>query len=166
MAWTGEADDIPAALNDLTGRVIGCAIEAHRNLGPGLLERLYEDALCYELGKAGIGFARQVEARVPYKEILLSEMRFDLVVEASIIVELKSIEKVHDVHLAQLVSYLRGSGLTVGLLINFNVSKLLHGVHRRVNTNRVEYARPIELNQPNSTPHSSSALSATSAFKL
>lgn len=120
--------------SELTHRVIGCAMEVHRALGPGLLERLYEEALCIEFAAAGLRYERQVCFRVPYKGVLLSEQRLDLVVERAAVLELKSVQTVQDVHLAQLVSYLRATGLPVGLVLNFNVMRLRDGVFRRLNT--------------------------------
>lgn len=142
---------IPAVWNGVTSRIIGCAIEVHRTLGPGLLERLYEEAMAYELSRAGLELARQFVIRVPYKDILLAEQRLDLVVARGVVVELKCIDKVADVHLAQLVSYLRSANLPVGLLINFNVPRLTDGVYRRVNSRAVVEVSP-------------SVPSATSAF--
>lgn len=124
----------PEALNDVTGAIIGCAMEVHSHLGPGLIERLYEDAMIHELGERGLTVARQVPIAVPYKSITLSGQRLDLVVNASVVVELKSIEAVSQTHLAQLVSYLRAGGYPVGLLLNFNVARLKDGIFRRANT--------------------------------
>jgi GxxExxY protein len=123
---------VPDAWNAVTERIIGCAIEVHRTLGPGFLERLYEDAMAFELGAAGLAFIRQHPIRVRYKSILLSEQRLDLVVENLVVVELKSVEAVPDAHLAALVSYLRAADLPLGLLINFNVLQLSKGVYRRL----------------------------------
>jgi GxxExxY protein len=125
--------DIPPELNDLTDRVIGCAIEVHRHLGPGLLERVYEAAMLHELDLAGISAAQQVEITVPYKGITLAGQRADLVVADRLVVELKAVEAVSDVHLAQLVSYIRSGGYPLGLLINFHVPVLRKGLYRRIN---------------------------------
>lgn len=125
--------DIPAELNDLSDRVIGCAIEVHRHLGPGLLERLYETAMLHELQQADIPVTQQVEITIPYKGITLTGQRADLVVDGSLVVELKAVETVSDVHLAQLVSYIRSGGYPLGLLINFHVSVLRKGLYRRIN---------------------------------
>ena len=114
-------------------RVIGAAMEVHTHLGPGLLEGLYEDALCVELAAMGLPFQRQVEAVVEYKGIPLRGQRLDVVVDSSIIVELKAVERVQDVHKAQLLSYLRMSKLPLGFLINFNTTHLRDGLHRVLN---------------------------------
>ncbi len=126
---------VPDEWNMLTRRIIGCALEVHSNLGPGYLERIYEDALMYELDQAGISAKRQVEIVVPYKGISLGGQRLDLVVESLVIVELKAVAEVADLHLAQLVSYLRGAKLPLGLLINFNARRLKDNIFRRLNEN-------------------------------
>ena len=129
-----RSPELPDGVNQLSKRVIGCAIEVHRQLGPGLLERLYEEALLYELNAAGIGTERQVAVPVRYKSAVLQGQRLDLLVEGMIVLELKAIESVSDVHLAQLVTYLRVAELPLGILINFNVPLLTQGVYRRINS--------------------------------
>jgi GxxExxY protein len=126
--------ELPEVWRVHTGRIIGCAIEVHRHLGPGLLEKVYEDAMEYELQAAGVAVQRQLAFRVPYKGVLLSEQRLDLLIEGRVVVELKCIEKVNDLHLAQLVSYLRCGNYPLGLLINFNVNQLKQGIYRRINS--------------------------------
>jgi GxxExxY protein len=121
----GNAED-----NAVTERVIGCAIEVHRELGPGLLESVYESALCIELTSARIEFRRQVGIPLYYKGELLSEHRPDLVVADRLIVEVKSVEHMNPVHLSQMMTYLRVCGVKVGLLINFNSAYLKHGIRR------------------------------------
>ena len=116
--------------NELTERIIGCAIEVHRNLGPGLLESIYEKALCHELSQQGIQFESQKTIPVTYKSISLGEFRLDLLVENSIIVELKAVERNDPVFKAQLLSYLKLTGIRLGLLINFNVPLLKDGISR------------------------------------
>lgn len=117
----------------LTDRVIGLAIEVHRGLGPGLLESAYEECLCYELKDAGISFARQVALPLSYKAVRLDcGYRMDLVVDESVVVELKSVEKLLPIHDAQLLTYLRLSGLSVGLIFNFNSRVLKEGLRRLV----------------------------------
>lgn len=117
----------------LTEQIIGAAIEVHRELGPGLLESAYEECLCYELSQRGLAFRRQVELPVRYKSIRLScGYIADLIVEEAVLLELKSIDELHPVHDAQLITYLKITGLKVGLLINFNVPVLKEGIHRRV----------------------------------
>ncbi len=127
----GEPD---GEINRLTEVVIGAAIEVHRVLGPGLLESFYEEALCIELAERGIPFVRQPAHSVVYKGILIGEARPDLIVDGRVLVELKAAQAHAPVHLAQVLSYLRATGLTVGLLINFNVRLLREGVRRVVYT--------------------------------
>lgn len=116
----------------LISRVIGAAIEVHRQLGPGFLESIYERALCYELESLGIPFEQQVDILVPYKEIVIPGQRLDLVVDNFLILELKAIEQILPIHEAQLLSYMKSTGLKVGLLINFNVKQLKSGIKRMV----------------------------------
>ena len=118
------------AINQLTEKVIGCAIEVHRALGPGLLESIYEEALCIELEDAGLNFTRQRRVPVQYKGRTIGEHRLDLVVEDEVIIELKSVERYDPVFEAQLLSYLKMTGKRVGLLINFNSRLLKDGVKR------------------------------------
>jgi len=116
---------------DTTDRIIRCALEVHRALGPGLLENVYESALCVELEVNGIPFERQVQVPLFYRGELIAAHRIDLVVEGEVIVEVKSVERLAPIHRAQLLSYLRMKSLKVGLLLNFN-SPALHGGIRRV----------------------------------
>ncbi len=120
-------------INLLTGKVIGAAIEVHKILGPGLLESVYEEALCLELQLRGIAFERQKELAVEYKENRLDcGFRLDVVVEKVLILELKSCETILPIHKAQLLTYLKLSGIKTGLLINFNVPVLKQGIKRMV----------------------------------
>jgi len=119
-----------AAVDCLARRVIGAAIEVHRVLGPGLLESIYEEALCVELSLAGISFERQVQVRVRYKQREIGDARLDLLVERLLIVELKTVEAIAAVHLAQVLSYLKIKRLGLGLLLNFNVANLSQGIRR------------------------------------
>jgi GxxExxY protein len=122
------------SFNELTERVIGACIEIHRSLGPGLLESAYEECPCYELLQTGIKFERQKPLPVHYKDVKLDcGYRLDLVVEEKIIIELKAVESLLPIHVAQLLTYLKLSGLTLGLLINFNVAMLKQGIKRIVN---------------------------------
>ncbi|MBI2683329.1 MAG: GxxExxY protein [Acidobacteriales bacterium] len=117
----------------ITEEIIGAAIEVHRLLGPGLLESAYEQCMCRELSLRGIQFRSQVELPVEYKGVALDcGYRLDLLVNETVIVELKAVEKILPIHTAQLVTYLRLSGKKVGLLINFNVPLLKDGIVRRV----------------------------------
>lgn len=115
----------------LSERVIGCAIEVHRHLGPGLLESAYEDCLCFELGNTGLRFRRQVELPVIYKGMpLASAYRLDILVDERLVLEVKSVERILAVHEAQLLTYLRMSGHRAGLLLNFNHAVLKEGIRR------------------------------------
>ncbi len=119
--------------SSLTGEIISASIEVHRELGPGLLESAYKACLCRELAIRGIGFQTEVSLPVEYKGIHLDYgYRMDLVVADKIAIEVKSIEKILPIHEAQLLTYLRLSRLRVGLLINFNVRLLRHGIIRRI----------------------------------
>ena len=120
--------------SELSGKIIGAAIEVHRVLGPGLLESLYEEALVVECGLQGITVSRQLEVPVDYKGLRLQNLlRLDLMVGDEIIVEVKSVEKILPVHEAQLLGYLRMTRKKLGLLINFNSAILSKSVRRIVN---------------------------------
>jgi GxxExxY protein len=119
--------------DELSRRVIGCAIEVHRNLGPGLLESTYRQCLACELSHAGIPFQMEVPLPVQYKEMLLDcGYRIDLLVGGDLIVEIKCVETLLPIHQAQILTYMRLSKIPVGLLINFNVTKLQNGIKRFV----------------------------------
>jgi GxxExxY protein len=118
---------------ELSRSVIGAAIEVHRELGPGLLESTYEVCLCEELRIRGIRWERQVALPVRYKGVTMKEAyRIDLVVEGALIVEVKAVEALDPIHESQVLTYLRHTGLRVGLLINFNVAVLKDGIKRLV----------------------------------
>jgi GxxExxY protein len=120
-------------INELSRRVVGAAIEVHRHLGPGLLESTYEACLVYELRQAGIAVEPQKPLPIVYKGIELPEAyRLDILVEESIVVELKAVDKLEKIHEAQLLTYLRLTGLWLGLLINFNTVLLKDGLKRLV----------------------------------
>lgn len=120
-------------LNHVTEEIISAAIEVHRALGPGLLESSYEMCLCHELNIRDIRFERQVPIPVEYKGVKLDcGYRADIVVEDSVLVEIKAIDSLLPIHEAQLLSYLKLGGWHIGLLINFNVELLKHGIRRRV----------------------------------
>lgn len=120
--------------NDISGKIIGAAIEVHRKLGPGLLESAYEECLCCEMALRGIKFERQVPLPLNYKGVDLDcGYKLDLLVEDKVIVELKSIETLEPIHDAQLLTYLRLRNAWLGLIINFNVIMLKDGVRRLVN---------------------------------
>ncbi len=122
-------------LNGLSEKIIGAAIVVHRALGPGLLEAPYEECLCHELEKLGLRFERQKPLPLVYGNVKLAcAYRMDLVVENSIVVEVKAVTRMERVHEAQLISYLKISGLHLGLLVNFNVRNLSgQGIVRKVN---------------------------------
>ena len=116
----------------LTEKIIGCAIEVHRQLGPGLLESIYESALAVEMNFARIAFQRQVAIPIACRGNIIGEHRLDLIVEKSVVLELKSVERFDPVFEAQLLTYLRMTKMKIGLLINFN-SRLLHeGIKRLI----------------------------------
>jgi GxxExxY protein len=117
-------------LNKLTERIIGLAIEVHRELGPGLLESIYESALCMELENARLPYQRQLLLPVLYKGRKIGEYRLDLLVNDSVIVEIKSVERFDPVFQAQVLTYLRVTRKTLGLLINFNSGLLKNGIRR------------------------------------
>ena len=120
--------------NEISERVIGCAIEVHRQLGPGLLESVYEESLCYELSAAKLKFARQHPLPIKYKSIqLATPLKIDVLVEGKVVVEVKSKSEVHPIDKQQLLTYLRLCDCRLGPLINFNVVKLIDGVSRVVN---------------------------------
>jgi GxxExxY protein len=120
-------------INQLTEKVIGCAIEVHKNLGPGLLESTYEVCLAYELTNSKIPFQRQRDLPVTYKDIRLDcGYRLDFLVDDCLILEIKSVEAILPVHEAQLLTYLKLSGRGFGLLLNFNVRQLKQGIKRMV----------------------------------
>ena len=117
-------------VNGLTERIIGCAIVVHRNLGPGLLESLYEAAMEIELVKSGLVTERQKKISVFYDGVEIGEQRLDLLVENKVVIELKSVERADPVFEAQLLGYLKLGGYPVGLLINFNSRLLKNGIKR------------------------------------
>jgi len=120
-------------LNTITERIIGAAIEVHKVLGPGLMESAYEECLCRELALRGIGVERQLPLPVEYKGARLDcAYRVDLLVEQSVVVEIKSLSSIERIHEAQLLTYLKLGGWKLGLLINFNVPRLKDGIRRRI----------------------------------
>jgi GxxExxY protein len=129
----------------ITEQVIGACIEMHKQLGPGLLESAYEECLCHEWAQLDIHFERQKPLPVKYKSVNLDcGYRLDLVVEDKIILELKTVERLLPVHEAQLLTYLKLSGLTLGLLINFNVPVLRNGI-KRIANNFIDSSAPPRL---------------------
>ena len=120
-------------VNDLTGMIIGAAIEVHRSLGPGLLESAYEECLCRELTLRGIKFRRQLPIPLEYKGIRLEKgYQLDLLIENTVVVEIKSVESIHPIFEAQVLTYMRLGGWKISLLFNFNVEILKNGIRRFV----------------------------------
>lgn len=141
-------------INQLSSKIIGAAIEVHKHLGPGLLESTYEECLCYELGQRRIKFDRQKSLPVEYKgQKLDCGYRLDVLVEENIILELKACEKIEPIHKAQLLTYLKLSGLKLGLLFNFNTEVMKNGIVRIVNQLPERMQRFAEIHS-NSFPSS------------
>ena len=118
------------ALNRITNAIIGAAIEVHRTLGPGHLESAYEEAMAIEMTLRNIPFRRQVEIDLLYKGRSVGKSRIDFVVEEAVVLELKAVEQLAPIHSAQMISYLWVTGHSLGLLINFQVPALRHGIRR------------------------------------
>lgn len=117
-------------LGELTGLVIGAAMEVHRTLGPGFLESIYEEAMAIELRLRSIPFERQVSVALTYKGSAVGAGRVDLLVDRCLVVELKTVRALAPIHKAQVISYLRSTGLSTALLLNFNVKVMVHGICR------------------------------------
>lgn len=117
--------------NELSNIVIGSAIEVHKHLGPGLLESAYQECLCYELISKGLNIQREVPMPIIYKEVKLDHgYRMDILVENKLVIELKSVEAINDVHIAQMLTYLKLGNYKLGLILNFNVAILKNGIKR------------------------------------
>ncbi|NVO19381.1 MAG: GxxExxY protein [Bacteroidetes bacterium] len=124
---------IPEFVDNLAKQVIDAAFKVHYNLGPGLLEKVYEACFCYELQKKGLNFQRQVDIPITYDNLVFKEgLRLDVIIEDSIICELKAIETVNPVWKAQVLSHLKLTGIRLGFLINFDVPRIKEGVTRIV----------------------------------
>jgi len=120
--------------NEISKIIIGCAIEVHKSLGPGLLESAYSECLFYELQRAGLNVEKQKPLPLVYKEVKLDAgYRLDLLVERKVIIEIKSVEALNEIHKAQVLTYLKLSGCKLGLLMNFNVLRIVDGIKRLVN---------------------------------
>lgn len=120
--------------NEISKKIIGACIKVHKNLGPGLLESAYEECLFFELKKLGLQVDKQVALPIVYEEVKLEAgYRIDLLVERKVIIELKSVDALNDVHMAQILTYLKLSNCKLGLLINFNVLRLIDGLKRVAN---------------------------------
>ena len=129
-----NAESAEMRVNDITEQIIGAAIEVHRELGPGLLESTYEACLLFELTGRGLRVERQKALPVVYRDVQIDcGHRIDLLVEHLVIVELKAVAQLEPIHEARLLTYLKLSGCHVGLLIHFNVKKLMNGIRRLVN---------------------------------
>jgi GxxExxY protein len=129
---TRVPSNLPVEVEDVMFRVIGAAIEVHRHLGPGYLESIYHRALCVELRLRGISFDVERRIDVVYKGELLHGQKLDLIVESLVVVEVKAVSQLEEIHGSQVVSYLRATGLRAGLLINFNSVVLKAGIRRIV----------------------------------
>jgi GxxExxY protein len=126
--------------NRLTEQIIGCAIKVHRSLGPGLLESAYQECLLFELKKAGLFVEKEKPLPLVYEEVKLDcGYRIDLLVEKQVVIEIKSVEALNDVHTAQVLTYLKLSNCKIGLLMNFNVTQLTNGIKRLYNKYYSEY---------------------------
>jgi len=120
--------------NEISGKIIGCAIEVHKALGPGLLESAYKECLYYKLFQSGLNVVKEKAMPLVFEEVKLEcGYRIDLLVENKIIIEIKSVEALNDVHLAQTLTYMKLGNYKLGLLINFNVIKLKDGIKRVIN---------------------------------
>ena len=120
--------------NEITEKIIGCAIKVHKNLGPGLLESAYQECLFYELKKEGLNVEKEKALPLVYEEVKLDcGYRLDLLVENKIVFEIKSVDTLNEIHLAQVLTYLKINNSKIGLLINFNVLQLVKGVKRVIN---------------------------------
>lgn len=123
-------------VNDITYKIRGAIFKVYNALGPGLLESVYEAALCYQLRQDGLAVATQVKIDVEYQGFILPiDYRIDLLVEDTVIIELKSVEELKPVHHKQLLTYLRLAHKPVGLLVNFNTADMEHSIHRKINGN-------------------------------
>ncbi len=140
---------LPEEIESIAQEVIGCAIAVHRSLGPGLLESLYEQAMGIELSHAQIPFARQVRLPVHHRGVQIGTHVVDVIVADVIVLELKAVEAIHELHRAQLISYLHVANLPLGLLLNFNCTTLRDGLRRVINAH---WQRP-HATPANTTPH-------------
>ena len=119
---------------DLTYQIRGCIFNVYNKLGPGLFESVYEAALCYELAKAGLEFKRQLDLPVLYEDIILDvAFRIDILVENKVIIEIKSVEELSKVHYKQIITYLKLTSVSLGLLVNFNTDSIKENIKRIVN---------------------------------
>ncbi len=131
-----EGTTVASELTALIERVIGCAIRVHREIGPGYLEAAYERALAIELGIEGIGFKTQQCFELRYRGHQIGEGRIDMVIDQRLVVELKSVDKLAPIHTAQVIAYLKALDLPVGLILNFNTSRLRDGIKKVTHPDR------------------------------
>ena len=126
--------------NEISNKIIGCAIEVHKKLGPGLLESAYKECLCYELTTSNLKVLKELPMPIIYKEVKLNHgYRLDLLVENRVVIEIKTVEGFTDVHLAQVLTYLHLGNYKLGLLLNFNVTKLKNGIKRVIRSQSVTH---------------------------
>ncbi|MBV8760242.1 MAG: GxxExxY protein [Deltaproteobacteria bacterium] len=127
-----KPNDVPVRVEEYATQVIGAAIEVHRALGRGFLESIYEAALAVELRERGIAFERQVVLPIEYRGVLVGTHRLDLLVCGELVIELKSAARNHDVHVAQVLSYLKAGAFPLGLILNFDSALMKDGIRRVV----------------------------------
>ncbi|HEY2904649.1 MAG TPA: GxxExxY protein [Vicinamibacterales bacterium] len=132
MTLTRVTSTLSAALETLINETIGCCVAVHRELGPGLSESAYSRACCIELAFRGIQFETERSVVVRYRNSIVCQQRIDLFIDRALVVEVKAVERIHPVHVAQVVSYLRATGVRAGLVVNFNVPLLKQGIRRVV----------------------------------
>jgi GxxExxY protein len=137
--------DASPEIEELAHRVIGAAIEVHRHLGPGFLEAAYEEAMAVELALRGVPFQRQHEIDVLYKGRCVAISRLDLLVDQHLVVELKAVDRISPIHVAQTVSYLSSLGLELGLIINFNVVQLRQGIRRVIRSDDPKWSSRLRV---------------------
>jgi GxxExxY protein len=126
-----QREPIPHAVNEISGIIVDAAFQVHQALGPGLLESVYEECLHHELKNCGLDVERQVQVPLIYKDLQFDcGFRMDLLVSHSVVVEIKAVDAVLPVHLAQILTYLKITGHRVGLLVNFNRTRIKDGIHR------------------------------------
>src|SRR4051812_29157451 len=133
--FSGQKNEWDFPHGPLTERILGAAIQVHRQLGPGFLEKLYENALCLEFAKRSIGFERQLPVHVTYDGVEIGMHRLDLVIEQKVVVEIKAVKEIEDVHLATVMSYLKATRLSAGLILNYRAARL--AIRRVVSTGRI-----------------------------
>jgi GxxExxY protein len=124
---------LPADLEEIAHRVIGCGLRVHTALGPGFKESIYQEAMCLEMNASGLSFEREKPIVVRYRDWDIPGQRLDLVVEGRIVVELKAVRRLKEVHRRQVVSYLKAANLRLGIVMNFNTNHLRQGIKRVVN---------------------------------